>query len=74
MIAKCANSSCREEFVRFRDGRLYAFELQPRAVGGNGKSNGRTTEWFWLCGECARELTLVTRDQRTVSAVPRLAA
>lgn len=74
MIAKCANSSCREEFVRFRDGRLYAFELQPRQEDRNGTSNGRTTEWFWLCGECARELTLVTTDQQTVHAIRRIAA
>lgn len=74
MIAKCANSSCREEFVRFRDGRLYAFELQPHAEGDGGNSNARTTQWFWLCGKCARELTLVTTDQHTVTAIPRLAA
>ena len=63
MISKCANPECSERFMRLQNGKLFRWD------GANGRpsfadvASGtwkvRKIEFFWLCGECARKMTLV---------------
>jgi hypothetical protein len=52
MVSKCANPTCHAPFLYLRNGRLVAVE---RVDESNATS---TVEFFWLCGDCARCLTL----------------
>jgi hypothetical protein len=65
MVSKCANPSCGIDFKYFSEGRIYEF-----AVGGEGAcktsteapAKGAKRELFWLCGDCAQEVTLECAD------------
>ena len=66
MVTKCANPSCGAVFRYLRGGRLFLFEVPMRmrtAVTsfpetGFGKSQFRSKEYFWLCQECAKNMTI----------------
>ncbi len=70
MVTKCANPSCSAVFRYLRGGRLFLFELprsSPTSVpsspeSGFGKSEFRSGEYFWLCEECAKGMT-ITSDE-----------
>jgi hypothetical protein len=79
MLSKCANPACATPFQYLREGRLFKFELEllepkgPVLVGGrfpNDQKPVRKVEHFWLCGRCARNMTLVLESERKVVAVP----
>lgn len=76
MIAKCANPECGAPFRYLREGRIFQVDMDPgghRIVGpflvGEGGPPHRL-EHFWLCGECARTLTLVVDPERGVVVAP----
>ena len=72
MTTKCANPACDHPFHYFRSGKIYLIDT----VNSNGAfraSNGtRGTEYFWLCGECSKNLR-VTLDGQGAVKVERLA-
>jgi hypothetical protein len=79
MLSKCANPECSKPFQYLREGRLFLVEAGA-LNGGNGASPGpqlvgkrpqRKVEHFWLCGDCARTLTLAVEPGRGVVVVPR---
>jgi hypothetical protein len=79
MLSKCANPACVTTFQYLRRGRLFKFELEsleresPTLVGSNSpghKKPVRRVEHFWLCGECARHMTLALECERKVVVVP----
>ena len=49
MLSKCANPKCAASFRYLHEGRLFRVELE---------SESRKFEYFWLCDECARIMTL----------------
>jgi hypothetical protein len=54
MLAKCANPSCSKPFRYLHEGKLFRLEAgQPK-----GRSWNQRSEWFWLCDECAINVTL----------------
>jgi hypothetical protein len=64
MVSKCANPECSERFQRLGDGKLFRWDgvdarhaLLPATNAENKKT--RKAEFFWLCGNCAREMTVV---------------
>lgn len=60
MLAKCANPSCSTPFVYLRDGKI--FLGKPRAdSSGSGPvaTEASRPEYFWLCGPCSEDFTLV---------------
>lgn len=61
VVHKCANSSCENAFVYFRSGRLFQFPVREK----------RAVESFWLCGQCARDLTLRWSDASGVVLAPK---
>ena len=65
MLAKCANPACSAPFLYLRDGKLYQLEVDsnfpPRESSQDGAEPkpARRLEFFWLCGRCAPQMTLI---------------
>jgi hypothetical protein len=79
MLSKCANPACATTFQYLREGRLFKFELNSLEPGGpvlvednsfNPKRPVHKVEHFWLCGRCARYMTLALERERRVVVVP----
>jgi hypothetical protein len=58
MTAKCANPSCNQQFLYFRTGRIFLIDSSVPGVPANTGSR-RTSEYFWLCGDCSRTMRVV---------------
>jgi hypothetical protein len=73
MLSKCANPACSRPFRYMRDGKLFevdsAYESQTSATAE--KKPARRVEFFWLCGECASNLTVIRDDEKGVITVPQ---
>ncbi|HKF21663.1 MAG TPA: hypothetical protein VKE93_08845 [Candidatus Angelobacter sp.] len=76
MLAKCANPSCSTPFVYLRDGKIFLTQhiadsgshtLQPAAPGTS------RLEYFWLCGPCSEDFTLVYDSAQGVQLVGKKA-
>jgi hypothetical protein len=53
MVTKCANPSCGASFQYLRLGKLFLVDLPSLSPPG------RRSEYFWLCGRCCPELTVI---------------
>jgi hypothetical protein len=72
MLSKCANPACSRPFRYLRDGKLFEIETNPSrgdSTVGERKSS-RRVEFFWLCGQCCTELTVVYDKTQGVITVP----
>ena len=77
MIAKCANPACGAPFRYLREGRIFQVDsnaagkriVGPFLIADAGPPH--RLEHFWLCGECARTLTLAIDPERGVVTVPQ---
>jgi hypothetical protein len=58
MVSHCANPDCRRELRYLRDGKIYQFVLF--------QTGSKRLEHFWLCGECFKNMTLISVDQSEV--------
>ena len=76
MLSKCANPACSTPFRYLRDGKL--FEIETKSPAGENetgtKKHSRRVEFYWLCGECSSELTVVQDQSKGVITVPILEA
>ena len=75
MVSKCANPACTASFRYFHDGQLFRLEtLAARdQIDDNGmKQSERRLEFYWLCDECARKMTLTFERGVGVSIRPKL--
>jgi hypothetical protein len=80
MLAKCANPACTAPFLYLREGKLYQIEMEGVSDRGTGEQNqggtkderkpARRLEFFWLCGPCARRMTLSFDRGRGVVVIP----
>lgn len=75
MVSKCANPNCSSTFLHLSDGKLFRWDtesgLPSHADFGAdpaARKPMRHIEFFWLCNNCARQMTLVF--QRGVGVVP----
>ncbi len=72
MLSKCANPACSTPFRYLRDGKLFEIEskvgAEPSAVGE--RKTVRRVEFFWLCGECSSEFTVINDKDKGVITVP----
>jgi len=59
MLSKCFNPACNTLFRYLRDGRIFQLEI-PAAPGNHSSQHRR--EYFWLCGCCCSEFSVVLRD------------
>jgi hypothetical protein len=81
MLAKCANPACTAPFLYLREGKLYQIETRTEipskageqiqgATAKGERKPARRLEFFWLCGRCARQMTLAFDRGRGVVVVP----
>ncbi len=73
MLSKCANPACSTPFQYLRDGKLYQIEVGETAERGLhlvSRKPARRVEHFWLCGACARSMTLAYQRGKGVITLP----
>ena len=73
MLSKCANPACSRPFRYLRDGKLFEIDSRDESVlatVGEERKPVRRVEFFWLCGECSAEMTIINDRDRGVVAVP----
>lgn len=74
MLSKCANPSCSTPFVYLRDGKIFKLESEGERPGPTLVSRSkpaRRVEHFWLCGNCAPEMTVTFDAEMGVHVVPK---
>ncbi len=69
MLSKCANPACSKPFRYLRDGKLFEIDSRQTARAGDKKQVCRV-EFYWLCGECSAELTVIDDQEKGVITVP----
>ena len=75
MVSKCANPACAASFRYFHNGQLFRLETHSASeqIDDNGmKKSMRRLEFYWLCDECARKMTLTFERGVGVSTRPKL--
>jgi hypothetical protein len=55
MLSKCVNPACLVTFRYLHEGRLFQVAVEPA-----NSTKGNTQEYFWLCGECSRKMTVIS--------------
>lgn len=78
MLHKCANPACSVPFLRMTEGKLFLVQMPfssgSRKAAGQRKSGLRRIEHYWMCDQCARQLTIVFDASRGMLTVPLPAA
>jgi hypothetical protein len=71
MLSKCANPACSTPFRYLRDGKLFEIEAN-REIGSSVDAGKplRRVEFFWLCGGCSADLTVINDQEKGVITVP----
>jgi hypothetical protein len=61
MLSKCANPSCSTPFIYLREGKIFLTKPMVDSTTAHGRSGSHATrlEYFWLCGPCSEDLTLL---------------
>lgn len=74
MLSKCANPLCEAPFRHLREGKLIRVEHQGQAIRKRPASvrTQRPVEYYWLCGGCSPNVTLVFDKQQGLVIVPLL--
>ena len=74
MVSKCANPECSAPFRYFHTGKLFRAETsvgldRRRTLGQDAREDKplRRLEFFWLCEDCAEEMTLIFDKESRVS-------
>jgi len=75
MLSKCANPACSTPFRYLRDGKIFEIDSKRESeTSVEGKKPLRRVEFFWLCGECSTEWTVINDREKGVITVPILQA
>ncbi|HYM06264.1 MAG TPA: hypothetical protein VEU11_06855 [Terriglobales bacterium] len=74
MLSKCANPGCPATFLYLHQGKLFrldtSVEILASAPVHEAKKASRRIEFFWLCNQCAAELTLGYQKGTGITVVP----
>ena len=77
MLAYCVNPNCYTPLHSFSEGRLFQFEIVSISVSASDDTTApfdekpeRQTAQFWLCGQCASNMTLLLEPIRGLRLVP----
>jgi hypothetical protein len=77
MLAYCVNPDCYTPLHSFSEGRLFQFEIVSISVSASDDTTApfdekpeRQTAQFWLCGECASNMTLLLEPVKGLRLVP----
>lgn len=78
MLAKCANTFCNAPFRRLSEGKLFLMQGEGmparEPLDCQTPKPPRRVEYFWLCPDCARLVTLSFNSATGVTTVPLSAA
>jgi hypothetical protein len=70
MLSKCANPGCPASFLYLHEGKLFRLdsstEILARIPVSEVTRPSRRFEFFWLCDQCAAELTLGYNNKESV--------
>ena len=73
MLAKCANPTCSVPFRYLHEGKLFRLDLGAGPPSATGHVP-RQVQYFWLCEDCARSMTLKMEAGRVAACpLPRTA-
>lgn len=77
MVSKCANPVCSASFRYLHEGRLFRMIVAENVAGHSNhsadsemKKASSRIEFFWLCEECATEMTLTFKPGLGVTTQP----
>jgi len=75
MLHKCVNPACSVPFLRMTEGKLFVVQMPSQRVSNarglnQRKSALRKVEHYWMCDNCARELTIFFDADRGMVTVP----
>jgi hypothetical protein len=74
MLSKCANPGCSARFLYLNRGKLFRIPRQTADACGeklpDSKKTAQHLEYFWLCSDCAGEMTLAFRKGVGIVPVP----
>jgi len=71
MLSKCANPACSTPFRYLRDGKIFEIDSKREAAPESKDHKAtRRVEFFWLCGECSPQLTVINDHEKGVITVP----
>jgi hypothetical protein len=74
MLSKCANPCCTAIFLYLHEGKLFRLDissgLPARSTLPKETRTALRTEFFWLCTQCAAEMTIDYAQESGVSVVP----
>lgn len=72
MMSKCANPGCSSTFRYLREGKLFQVPASdPSMPAERAEEASARDEFFWLCGECSKGLTIAVDPVMGVHIVPR---
>jgi hypothetical protein len=70
MVRNCANPSCNASFHYLRGGKLFLVDLpQGPASEDVAMRPHRTSEYFWLCDQCCRHMTVMVDEKGEIAVV-----
>jgi hypothetical protein len=76
MLSKCANPGCPATFLYLHQGKLFrldtSVDILVRIPVREVTRPSWRVEFFWLCDECAAELTLGYHKETGITVVPRV--
>jgi hypothetical protein len=74
MLSKCANPGCPATFLYLHEGKLFRLdtdiEILVRIPVREVTRPSRRVEFFWLCDECAAQMTLGYTKGAGITVVP----
>lgn len=74
MLSKCANPGCPALFLYLHQGKLFRLDTSVEiAAGTSGPGTTKRpqrVEFFWLCNECAAELTIGYKKGFGITVLP----
>jgi hypothetical protein len=76
MLSKCANPGCAASFLYLHEGKLFRLdsstEILARIPVSEVTRPSRRFEFFWMCDQCAADLTLGYDKGVGITVVPLL--
>jgi hypothetical protein len=74
MLSKCANPGCTATFLYLHRGKLFRLDTSVEVLARSSvreiSKSSRHVEFFWLCDQCAVELTLGYNKATGITVVP----
>ena len=71
MLSKCANPGCPALFLYLHEGKLFRIDIgSEEAAGATSHKTVQNLEFFWLCDDCAGNLTLTYKKGVGVTTLP----